>query len=208
MHERTTNLEVLWEVVLPVYTNHRLTLLLVCTLAFQRYIDCRSCIDNILIQDSHLTSTVINTIIRTLVQGYTARSYYYRTLWNVIGSKGDNIRCWATILANEYELILLGNLLCDSLRWIIELFENVLICNGSSNSLIGQCFPKSVSEWFSHWEEDTSVTNGITLNIVKVTIGVRIVIVIQSVSIEKFDERLVFHHQVPVSLLRIIAGVL
>ena len=35
VHEGTTNLEVLREVVLPVYTNHRLALLLVGTLTFQ-----------------------------------------------------------------------------------------------------------------------------------------------------------------------------
>ena len=246
MHEGTTNLEVLWEVVLPVYTNHRLTFLLVCTLAFQRYIDCCTCIDNTLIKDCHLTSTVINAIVRTLVQGYTARSYYYRTLWNVIGSKGDNICCWATILANEYELILLGNLLSDSLRRVIELLENVFIRNSCSNTLICQCFAKSITERFSHREEHTSVADSISLNVIKITIGMWIVIIIQSVSIEKFDERLVlylrfwnvwqidtcritlilhvkaelitlnvrseiihvFHHQVPVSLLRIIAGIL
>ena len=246
MHEGTTNLEVLWEVVLPVYTNHRLAFLLVSTLAFQRYIDCCTCIDNTLIKDSHFTSTVINAIVRTLIQGHTTCSYYYRTLWNIIGSKGDNVCCRTTILSNKDELIFLGNLFSDSLRRIVKLFENVLIRNSCSNTLIRQCFPKSVAERFSHWEEHTSVADSIALNIIKITIGMWIVIIIQSVSIEKFDERLVlylwlwnvwqidtcritlilhvkaelialnvrseiihvFHHQVPVSLFRIIAGVL
>ena len=193
VHECTTNLKILREVVFPVYTYHRLAFLLVSTLAFQRYVDSRTCINDALVKDSHLAGTVINAIVRTLIQGYTSRCYYHRSLWNIVGAKGNYIRCRSTILTNKDELILFGNLLCDSLCRVVELFEDILVCNGSRNSFIHQGFAKSVTERLGHREEYTSVADGIALHVVKIAIGVWIVIVVQSVSIQKFDERLTLY---------------
>ena len=87
MHERTTNLKVLREVIFPVQTKHCLALLLVTALAFQRYVDSCSSINDTLIQYRYLSSTVVNAVIRALCQGDTTGCYNHRTLWNVVCTK-------------------------------------------------------------------------------------------------------------------------
>ena len=56
MLQRTTYLEILREVILPVEAEHTLALHAVFRVRLQRHVDVRSGIDDALVQDGHLAS--------------------------------------------------------------------------------------------------------------------------------------------------------
>ena len=86
VHQRTTDLEVLREFILPVDTNHRLTLHTIVGIRLQRHIHIRPCIDDTLVQNGHLTCRVIHGIIRALGEYHATCRHHHRALWHVIGA--------------------------------------------------------------------------------------------------------------------------
>ena len=91
MLQGTTHLEVLGEIILPVHTKHGLASLPIIRITFQGNIDRSTRIDDALVENGNLTRIVINRIVATLCQGNTTCGYYNRTLWYIIGTKGDDI---------------------------------------------------------------------------------------------------------------------
>ena len=91
MLQGTTHLEVFGEIILPVHTKHGLASLTIIRITFQGYIDRSTRIDDALVENGNLTRIVINRIVATLCQGNTTCGYYNRTLWYIIGTKGDDI---------------------------------------------------------------------------------------------------------------------
>ena len=79
----TANLEILGEVVLPVDTQHTLALHAVVVVGLQRDIDIGTCIDDALVEDSHLTCGVVDGIVAALRQRHTTSRHNDRTLWHI-----------------------------------------------------------------------------------------------------------------------------
>ena len=82
----TRHLEVFREVILPVQAEHRFSLYTGLRIALQTDIDVRSCINQTLIQDGHLTSRIVYRIVGAFLQLDTARCDDHRTLGYVIGT--------------------------------------------------------------------------------------------------------------------------
>ena len=120
MHQCTAELEVLREVILPVHTQHRLALHTVVGVRLQRHTDVCARIDDALVQYGHLTGRVIYGIVGAFHQFDTTCRHHDRPLRHVIGTKGDDIGTMPLKLSHHHELILLGNLLCDGLRRVVE----------------------------------------------------------------------------------------
>ena len=87
MLQRTANLEVLREVILPVEADHRLALHAIFRVRLQRDVDAGTCVDNALIEDGHLTGRVVDAIVGTFRQRDTACGDHHRTLRHIIGAQ-------------------------------------------------------------------------------------------------------------------------
>ena len=70
--DSTAQLEVLGKIILPVQSEHRFSGLSEIGITLQRNVDSRTGIDDALVQDGHLTGTVIYRIVGALFQGDTA----------------------------------------------------------------------------------------------------------------------------------------
>ena len=84
--QRTTNLEVLREVVLPIDAEHALSLHAVVVVAFQRDVDVCACVDDALIEDGHFTGRVVHGIVAAFGQQHAASRHADRALRHIIGS--------------------------------------------------------------------------------------------------------------------------
>ena len=87
MLERTAYLEVLREVIFPVQSEHRLARHTIVCVALQRHIDCRTRIDDALVEYCYLARAVIDAVIRAFCQRYATGRHHHRTLRNVICSQ-------------------------------------------------------------------------------------------------------------------------
>ena len=119
--------QVLREVVLPVDAEHRLALHAVVAVRLQRDVDVRAGIDDALVQDGHLAGRVVNTVVGALLQGDTAGGDDDGALRHVVGAQRDDVGARTLILSHELELVLLGGLLGNGLRRVVELVEHVLV---------------------------------------------------------------------------------
>ena len=61
--QRTANLEVLRELILPVKAEHAFPLHTILGIALQGHVDGRSCIDDALVENGHLAGRIVDTII-------------------------------------------------------------------------------------------------------------------------------------------------
>ena len=91
MLQCTTYLEVFREVVFPVEAKHTLALHTIFAVAFQRHTDIRSCVDDALVEDGHLTSGIVHTIVGTFLQGDATRCHDNGALGHVIGTQGNDV---------------------------------------------------------------------------------------------------------------------
>ena len=91
MLQCTTYLEVFREVVFPVEAKHTLALHTIFAVAFQRHTDIRSCVDDALVEDGHLTSGIVHAIVGTFLQGDATRCHDYGALGHVIGTQGNDV---------------------------------------------------------------------------------------------------------------------
>ena len=86
MLESTTELEVLTEIILPVHTIHGLTLLTIVSITLRTGRDRCSRIKNTLIENGHLTSIVVHSIVGSLSKGHTTGGDHDTTLRHIAGT--------------------------------------------------------------------------------------------------------------------------
>ena len=77
MLERTRELEVLRYVVLPVKTEHCLSLLCIVSVALERHVHACSGVDDALIEDGHLATRVVHGVVGALGKGHAACRYHH-----------------------------------------------------------------------------------------------------------------------------------
>ena len=99
----------------------------------------------------------------------------------------------ALILSHHHELILLGILLRNGLRRVVELVEDVLISLCLRESATGQLLTQIVAEGFCRGQEHTSVTHRIAFDEVEIAVRVYLIIIVQTVTAQHLQQRTVLH---------------
>ena len=127
MHNGTSYLQILRQLVCPVKSQHRLALHTVFCIRLERYTHIGSGIDNALVQNGYLTRRIVNRVVRSLCQHHATGCYYHRTTGHVVGSQRNDISRRAFVLAYQHILILLGYQLSHSLGTIVEFAEHVFL---------------------------------------------------------------------------------
>ena len=193
MHEGTTQLEVLREVILPVESHHRLAFLTIVALAFERDVDIGACVDDVLVEDGHLTRVVVHGVVASLGQGHAACRHHHRSLRHVVGAQRDDVGRGSAILSDEHVLVLLGYLLGHGLRGVIEFGEGILVRARCRHAMLFEIVLHVGSEGFGDGEEDASIAHRVALHKVEVAVGVGLVVVVETVSAEELDDRRTLH---------------
>ena len=188
MLQRTANLEILREVVLPVEAEHALALHTVFRIRFQRHVDVRTCIDDALVQDGHLAGRVVDAIVGTLRQYHATSRHHHRTLRHVIGTQRDDIGRCALELAHQHELVLVRHLTGSSTGGVIELFEGVFGNAVLRQSALLQEVVECLAKGLSRGEEHASVADGIALHIVEIAVGIHAVVIVQTVTAQSTQQ--------------------
>ena len=244
--ERTRELEVLREVVLPIHTEHRLALLSVVGVTFERHVHGGAGIDDALVEDGHLAARVVDRVVGAFGERDAACRNHHRALRNVVCAERDDVSRCAAELSHEHVLVLLGYLLSHDFRRVVQLGEGILRSLVCRHAVLQKRLVHIAAERFGNGEEHASVRHGVALHVVEVAVRVRLVVIVESVGSEELYEGLVLHlwlgyvcevdtggvalelhiqaellllhrrcevvhvlhHQAPVALMRVVAGVL
>ena len=193
MHQGTTQLEVLREVILPVKAYHRLSLHAIFCVRLQRHIDFRTCVDNALVQDGHLASRVVHRIVGAFCQRHAASRHDDRAARHIVGTQGDDVGRRAFVQTRHHKLILLRILFGHGLCRVIELAEDILLCLLSTEATFPQLVTQVVAERLGRGQEHAAVLHRIAFHEVEIAIGVWLVVIVQAVTAQEFDQRRSFH---------------
>ena len=148
MHQRTADLQVFREIVLPVHTQHRLALHTVVGIRLEGGGDVRLRIQDALVDDGHLTGGVIDGIVGAFRQFHATSPDRHGTFRHVIGAQGDDIGRRAFELSSQDKLILFCILLCHRLSGVVELGEGILLSIGLRESVLDELLPQITAEGF------------------------------------------------------------
>ena len=193
MLERTAELEVLREVILPVESHHRLALLCIVGVAFERYVHCCSCVEYALVEDCHLACRIVHAVVRPLLQRHSAGGDHHGALRHVVCTERDHVCRRAAILSRQSELVLLGYLLRDRLGGVVKFGIAVFCRLVGRYALCNQGIVEIFSERLSLGEEHASVAHGVSLHVVEVSVAVRLVVIVQTVGSQELNHRHVLH---------------
>ena len=193
MHQRTPQLEVLREVVLPVQAYHRLALHAVVGVRLQRHVHVGAGVDDALVQDGHLACGIVHRVVAAFLQRHASCRHHYRPLGHVVGIQRDDVGRASLVLSCHHELVLLSYLLSHGLGGVVELAVDVLLGHVARQSLVHQLLAQVVAEGLCGWQEHATIIDRIPTHKVEEAIGVGLVIVVQTVTAEQFQQRHVFH---------------
>ena len=191
--QRTTELEVLREVVRPVHTHHRLAHLSIVGIALERYVHGRSCIEDALVQNCHLTGIIVHGVVAALCERHTTCRYHHRSARHVVGTERDDVGGRAAELSHEHELILLCYLLCDGLRGVVELGEGIAGGLRLAHALGLEVFKQILTERLGSGEEHTAVLHGVALHVVEASVRVGFHVIVETVGTQHLDKHLALH---------------
>ena len=186
MHQRTTQLKALAEVVFPVHTEHGFALHAVAGIILERHADICSCIDDALVENGDLTGRVIDGVVTTFLKTDTTCGNDDRSFWNKRCSKRDNVSTGSLELTSEDILIFLGILFGNGLCRIVELVEAIFISQITHTFRL-QIIAQVITKRLSSWQEDATVAYGITANEVELSVGMRLHVGIQAVQTHHFQ---------------------
>ena len=244
MLQRTANLEVLGEVVLPVDTEHSLALHAVVVVRLQRHTDVGTGIDDALVEDGHLTGRVVDGIVAAFRQQHAAGRHAYGTLRYIVSTQRDDVGRSALVLTYQTEAVLVRHLAGSGLGGVVQLVEGILLGLVVRYAVHQQEILQRATEGLDGGEEYATLRYGIALDVVEEAVGVCLVVIVQAVAAQAsqqgdvldlgnvvevnagrvalvldvqtelglLDIRSqivdVLHHQSPVDLLGIVAGIL
>ena len=189
MEERTAKLEVAREVVLEIYSKHRLALHAVVGVTFERHIYVSARIQQTLVDDGNGSTAVVNGIVNAFRKCHTVGGNNYRTFGHIISAERNFARLCSAVFTREDELILFGNLLGNGLGRVVEFLEHILV----RNSIVANHLAQVAAERFYDGEEDAPrrSVDGVPLNEVKIGVRVLTIVVVQAVKSEKLKQTLV-----------------
>ena len=189
MLQRTTQLEILREVVLPVETHHRLALHAVFRVRLQRHVNTGTSIDDALIQNGHLTGRIVDTIVRTLLQLHTTCRDLHRTLRHIVGTQRDDIGRRTLELAHQQVFVLVRHLTGSRSRGVVQLMEGIFLRHALVDAVAQQEVLQRRTERLRRREEHTAVADGVALHEVEDAVGVYLVVVVQTVTAQSTQQR-------------------
>ena len=108
MEERTAKLEVAREVVLEIYSKHRLALHAVVGVTFERHIYVSARIQQTLVDDGNGSTAIVNGIVNAFRKCHTVGGNNYRTFGHIISAERNFARLRSAVLTGKDELILFG----------------------------------------------------------------------------------------------------
>ena len=193
MHQRATQLEVLRELVLPVHAHHRLALHAVIRVRLERHLHVGTGVADALVQDGHLAGRVIHRVVAALLEGHAASRHHHRSGGHVIGPKGYHVVRSALELSHEDVLVLLCRLLRDGLRLAVELREDVFLGLCLVETCCQQLPAQIGAEGFCRRQEHTTVAHGVTLHVVEVAVRMGLHVIVETVTAQQLQQRLVLH---------------
>ena len=184
-HERTTDVEVLGEVIIPVHTQHRLAHEGEGVMVFQADTDIGACIDNALVDDPDNTGGVVHTIVGAFHQGHTTCRHHHRTRGGT-RTDIDFTAVGGLVFTCQREFVLLCYLLGDSLGGVIELVVAVLV----GQVFITEFLAQPVTERLCNGEDDMTCLgdDGIAFDEVEPAVRIGLLVVIQSVEVEHLQQ--------------------
>ena len=150
-------------------------------IAFQRDVYRRSCVDDALVKDGHLTSIIVYAIVYALCESYTSGCNHDRALRHVVGSERDDVGTGAAVLSGQEVFILLGNLLGNGFGRAVEFGKTVGAGYGSRNAFGHKIVVEIGTKGFCLGNEDASVGYGIALDKVEIAVSVCPIVIVQAV---------------------------
>ena len=188
VHEGTTKLEVLGEVVDPVHAEHRLALHVEDGVALHRHVNRGAGIEDALVDDGHRTHGVVDGVVAVLGERDAAGGDLHRAARHVVGTELDDIAARAGMLAREDELVLLGNLLGYGLGGVVELLEDVLV----GHPVVAYHTAQMLVEGLDDGEDDAARRglHGVALDAVVEAVGVGILLGIKAVEVHELEDGL------------------
>ena len=108
-------------------------------------------------------------------------------------TQGDDIGRRAFILSHQHILILLRYQAGHGLGRVIELTEHVFLSLSNRQTAVHQLTAQIGTKRLSRWQEHPSVTHRIALHKVKVAVGMQLIVIIQAVTAQEFQQRGVLH---------------
>ena len=245
VHDGSAESEVLVEVVLPVQSEHGLSLHAVLGVVLVGCLHAGAGVEYALVEDGDLSRRVVHAVVAALLQLHASGRDLDGASWHVEGVERDDVGRRSLELTREQELVFLCNLSRHGLCRVIELVEAVGVGH-VAHALALEVSPQVAAEGLCRGEEDTPAADGVAVDVVELSVGVGLHVGVESVQAHHLQQRdaleLLFgqvgevcaggvalvldvhaegrllhargevvdvlHHQVPVGLLRVVAGVL
>ena len=193
MLQRTTYLEILREVVLPIDAEHTLALHAVFRVRLQRHVDARTGINDTLVQNGHLAGRIVHRIVGALLQDDATCRHLDRPLRHVVGAQRDDVGRGTLELSHQQVLVLVGHLLGRRPRGVIEFLEGILVSHGLAQARPQEEAFQRRAERLGRREEHAAVGHRIAFHKVEHAIGVGLVIVVQAVAAQASQQGDTFH---------------
>ena len=193
VHQRTTDLKVLREVVLPVHAEHRLALHAIVGIRLERSIHIGMRVDDALVDDGHLASRIIDGIVGTLLQLHTTSGDLYRPSGDIGGAQREDTTLRTFVGSRHDKLIALSILFGYRLGRVVELSKGVLVSLDCRKAVVDELLLQVAAKGLGGRQEHPTIADCITLDKVEVTIGVGLVVIVQTVATQQLDQRLALH---------------
>ena len=112
---------------------------------------------------------------------------------HIIGTQRDHIGRSSLILARHHILVLLRILLGLCLGRSIQVVEHVFLGIRRREAVLDQLRLEITAEGLCCREEHSAAAHGIALDKVEIAIGIRLVVIVQTVAAQELQQRLVLH---------------
>ena len=121
-------------------------------LVLQFHIHIGARVDNRLIQNRYCTHRVIHGVVHILYQSRTTSCHHHTSAWDVHSIQSNFVPCTSLVLTRQHKFILLRHLLCAYESRVVQLLEDIFLCNARVTNSIRQVTTK----WFQYWENDST----------------------------------------------------
>ena len=185
--ERTADGQVPVHLVVGIKAYEGLALHTEGLVALHRGIDGCAGIYDALVDDGDTAVVVVNDVVRILHQCDTACGHYHRTWSNAARTEVYLVGSRTLVLAGKQELVLLCHLLGSGLGGVVQFLEHVLVGHLPAAACL---YPlaQMLAEGFCHGEDDAPLIDGISVDKVKLSVGLWLVVGIQSVQVHGAEQ--------------------
>ena len=185
--EGTADDEVLVHLIVGVEAYEGLALHAVCVVALYRGADGCAGIYDTLVYDGDTTIVVVHDVVSILHQCDATCRDHNRTRRNVVCPKVYLVGGRTLVLSGKQELVLLCHLFGGSLGGVVEFLEHILVCHSLASTCLNP-LAQMLAERFCHGEDDAALVHGVSVDEVKLSVGVGLVVGIQTVQVHGTEQ--------------------